>query len=181
MFAVADTHLTVADRTRRLDAVIFNILICNTGAHAKNYSILLTGRGFSLAPLYDLICAATWENVTRNLSQTIAGKDRGDCVMGRHWQRMADECGFNRTMILQRVEALAGKARRNIAPAVELVRAMPGGGHPLLGDFAAAIDSRCRTVVRNLAHVENIGDGGGGDDMEKAAAIARGGPFQTEA
>jgi serine/threonine-protein kinase HipA len=189
MFAVVDTHLTAADRTRLLDAVIFNILICNTDAHAKNYSILLTGRGFSLAPLYDLMCAATWENVTRNLSQTIAGKDRGDYVMGRHWQRMADECGFNRTMILQRVEALAEKARRNIPQAVESVRAMPGGGHPLLGDFAAAIESRCRTVVRNLAHVEDIGDGGGEDagpepeeaDMERAAAIARGGPFQTKA
>jgi serine/threonine-protein kinase HipA len=51
MFAVVDTHLTAADRTPLLDAVIFNILICNTDAHAKNYSILLTGREFSLAPL----------------------------------------------------------------------------------------------------------------------------------
>jgi serine/threonine-protein kinase HipA len=185
MFAVVDTHLTAADRTRLLDAVIFNILICNTDAHAKNYSILLTGRGFSLAPLYDLMCAATWENVTRNLSQTIAGKDRGDYVMGRHWQRMADACGFNRTMILHRVEALAGKARRNIPQAVESVRAMPGGDHPLLGDFAAAIEARCRAVVRNLAHVEDVGEDvepePEGVDMERAAAIARGGPFQTKA
>jgi len=89
---------------------------------------------------------------------------------------------FQPHQILQRVEALAEKARRNIPQAVESVRAMPGGGgHPLLGDFAAAIESRCRTVVRNLAHVEDIRGGGGDDDMERAAAIARGGPFQTKA
>jgi serine/threonine-protein kinase HipA len=154
MFGVADAHLTAADRTRLLDAVVFNVLICNTDAHAKNYSILLTGRGASLAPLYDLMCAAAWENVTRNLSQTIAGKDRGDHIMGRHWQRMADECGFNRTMILRRVEALAEKARKELPAAIETVRAMPGGDHPLLNEFAGAIETRCRAVRRNFAHVE---------------------------
>jgi len=154
MFGVVDAHLTAADRMRLLDAVVFNVLICNTDAHAKNYSILLTGRGFSLAPLYDLMCAAAWENVTKNLSQTIAGKDRGDYLMGRHWQRMADECGFNRTMILGRIEAFAERARRELPKTVEAVRAMPGGDHPLLGEFASAIEARCRTVVRNLVHVE---------------------------
>jgi len=154
MFGVVDAHLTAADRMRLLDAVVFNVLICNTDAHAKNYSILLTGRGFSLAPLYDLMCAAAWENVTKNLSQTIAGKDRGDYLMGRHWQRMADECGFNRTMILGRIEAVAERARRELPKAVEAVKAMPGGDHPLLGEFASVIEARCRTVVHNLVHVE---------------------------
>lgn len=154
MFGVVDAHLTAADRMRLLDAVVFNVLICNTDAHAKNYSVLLTGRGASLAPLYDLICAAAWENVTKNLSQTIAGKDRGDHVKGRHWQRMADECGFNRTMILRRIETVAERVRRELPEAVVAVRAMPGGDHPLLDDFAAAIEARCRTVVLNLAHVE---------------------------
>ena len=154
MFKVVDDHLTAADRMRLLDAVVFNVLICNTDAHAKNYSILLTGRGASLAPLYDLMCAAAWENVTKNLSQTIAGKDRGDHLMGRHWQRMADECGFNRTMILRRIETVAERVRRELPEAVAAVRTMPRGDHPLLGEFAAAIEARCRTVVRLLAHVE---------------------------
>jgi len=154
MFKVVDAHLTAADRMRLLDAVVFNVLICNTDAHAKNYSILLTGQGACLAPLYDLMCAAVWGTVTKNLSQTIAGKNRGEHVKGRHWQRMADECGFNRTMILRRIETVAQKVRRELPETVGAVRAMPGGDHPLLGEFAAAIEARCRTVVLNLAHVE---------------------------
>lgn len=164
MFGVVDAHLTAADRMRLLDAVVFNVLICNTDAHAKNYSVLLTGRGASLAPLYDLMCAAAWENVTKNLSQTIAGKDRGEHLMGRHWQRMADECGFNRTMILRRIETVAERVRRELPEAVGAVRAMPGGDHPLLGEFAAAIEARCRTVVLNLAHVEVKVDDAEDDD-----------------
>lgn len=161
MFGVVDAHLTAADRMRLLDAVVFNVLICNTDAHAKNYSVLLTGRGASLAPLYDLMCAAAWENVTRNLSQTIAGKDRGDHILGRHWQRFADDCGFNRTMILGRIDTLAARVRRELAEAVDAVRAMPAGDHPLLDAFAAAIETRCRTVIANLRQTDDGGDGEG--------------------
>ena len=159
MFGVVDAHLTAADRMRLLDAVIFNVLICNTDAHARNYSILLTGRRFSLAPLYDLMCAAAWKNVTRNLPQTVAGKDRGDHVMGCHRQRMADECCFNRTMILKRIGALAERIRQALSEAVGTARATPGGDHPMLDEFTAAIDSRCRTVVGDLAFVEDAAEG----------------------
>jgi serine/threonine-protein kinase HipA len=57
LFILADEFLTASDRTHLLDAVVFNVLTCNTDAHAKNYAILLTGRGPSLAPLYDVLCA----------------------------------------------------------------------------------------------------------------------------
>ena len=41
----------------RLDYVIFNVLACNTDAHAKNYSLMISGKGFKLAPIYDVMCA----------------------------------------------------------------------------------------------------------------------------
>lgn len=40
-------------------AVVFNVGIVGTDAHAKNYSILIDRSGFSLAPLYDTISAAS--------------------------------------------------------------------------------------------------------------------------
>jgi serine/threonine-protein kinase HipA len=152
MLKLADTHMTAADKLRLLDAVIYNVLICNTDSHAKNYSIILSGRGATLAPLYDLMCAACW-NVTRNLPQSIAGKDRGDHICGRHWQRMADECGFNRTAILRRVEHLANTVLRELGPAVAEVEAMPAGGHGMISEFQGAIMARCRTVRSNLRNV----------------------------
>lgn len=112
------------------------------------------GQGASLAPLYDVLCGDAWENVTRTLSHAVASKVRGDHILGRHWQRMAGECGFNRTMILRRIAALADRVQRELPAAVAAVRAMPAGDHPLLDASAAAIGGRCRTVVRNLAHTE---------------------------
>src|SRR5439155_17212438 len=90
MFGAIDRYLAASDRIGLLDAVIFNVLICNTDSHAKNYSVLVGAGGSArLAPLYDLMCAAAWENVTPNLPQLVAGRDRGDHLAGRHWQRLA--------------------------------------------------------------------------------------------
>jgi serine/threonine protein kinase HipA of HipAB toxin-antitoxin module len=46
-------HLPPTEIVRLLDMVVFNVLACNTDAHAKNYSIMLRGSGASLAPMYD--------------------------------------------------------------------------------------------------------------------------------
>ena len=49
-------HLTepARDVAALFDALAFNWLICNTDAHAKNYSVLLGPNAARLAPLYDI-------------------------------------------------------------------------------------------------------------------------------
>jgi hypothetical protein len=41
------------------------------------------------------MCAAAWDGVTHNLAQKIAGKNRGDHLQLRHWQRFAADCELN--------------------------------------------------------------------------------------
>lgn len=157
MFQLVNRHMTAADTLGLLDAVIFNVLICNTDAHAKNYSIILTGEGARLAPLYDLMCAACWE-VTQNMAQSIAEKRRGAYLCGRHWQRMAVDCGLNPTSILKRVGGLASQVLKHLDGAAAEVAAMPAGEHPMLGDFVAAIRARCRAIAGNLSVCEGQAD-----------------------
>ena len=66
---------------------------------------------------------------------------------------MADECGFNRTAILRRVERLADAVLRELDPAVADVEAMPAGGHDMMPEFHDAIMTRCRAVRNNLRDV----------------------------
>ena len=65
MFYVTRRHMPPTDIVRLLDMVVFNILACNTDAHAKNYSIIIRGNGVSLAPMYDVMCGEVWENVSK--------------------------------------------------------------------------------------------------------------------
>ena len=122
-----------------LDATVFNVLITNTDAHAKNYSILIGGRGLSLAPLYDLMVADAWSGLTRNMAQDIGGQRRGEHVQARHWERMARESGFSPKLLLKRVASLAVKVEANIPAALEHAGRRPFYAGPLC---------RCRPQAR---------------------------------
>ena len=150
-FSLVRRHMQAADMLRLRDAIILNVLLTNVAAHAKNYSLLLTGRGAALAPLYDLMCGAAWPGVTQNMAQDIAGKSRGQHLAARHWRRMAKACGINGTALVRRVRELASKVAAEIDEAAAQVRAMPAGDHPRLPDFVGAINASCRNIVANLA------------------------------
>jgi serine/threonine-protein kinase HipA len=133
-----------------LDYVIFNVLACNTDAHAKNYSLLISGRGVSLAPIYDIMCAAVWSNVTRNMAQKIAGKSRGEHLKRRHWQRFAADTGLNASRTLARVESLAKTLLAKAGASAKAVAALPAGDHPLMPKVVEALEDRARAILSGL-------------------------------
>ena len=151
MIALTRRVALAPDVLRLFDAVVFNILACNTDAHAKNYSILIAaGRRPQFAPLYDVMCGAVFDGVTRNLAQTVAGKDRGEHLKHRHWLRLAAASGLGGAPLLRRVGKLAARVLANAEPAREEVAAMPAGGHATLPMIVEAISQRCRAVLTGL-------------------------------
>ena len=98
--------LRPVDALKLLDQMIFNILVANTDAHAKNYSLLI-GQSLRLAPLYDVSTVLPWPHVNQYFAQNIAGRKRkpGD-IAGRHWDRLAEESGLNTRATKSRVEEL---------------------------------------------------------------------------
>jgi serine/threonine-protein kinase HipA len=151
VFALTRNAMSAADTIALLDAVIFNVLICNTDARAKNYSLMITSRGFKVAPIYDVMCANVWDGVTKYLAQKIAGKIRGEHLKRRHWMRMAEECGLNATRLVVRIGSLATRVTAELDQAVAEVKAMPAGCHGLLDEIHAAISKRCRAIIGGLA------------------------------
>jgi serine/threonine-protein kinase HipA len=153
MFDVTRRHMPPTDIVRLLDMAVFNVLACNTDAHAKNYSIIIRAAGSTLAPLYDVMCGEVWENVTKNLAQKIAGKNRGDHLMGRHWQRFARDCGLNPKQVIDRVGALAKSAIAEAEAAASEVAAMPAGTHAILDQTREAVERRARALLAQLQEV----------------------------
>lgn len=73
-----------------LDAILFNLLIGNFDAHAKNYSLLLEGPDTPrLAPLYDLMSTRVYPNSHRKFAMKIGGEYRPEWIRGRHLSRLA--------------------------------------------------------------------------------------------
>jgi serine/threonine-protein kinase HipA len=150
MFDLTRQHMSSIDVLRLLDVVVLNVLVCNTDAHAKNYSIMIRGNGASLAPMYDVMCGDVWGSVTKNLAQKIAGKSRGDQLSGRDWQQFARECGLNPKQVLDRVETLVQSAIAQADAAASEVAAMPAGTHDVLEQTRQAVKRRAEAIIAQL-------------------------------
>jgi serine/threonine-protein kinase HipA len=158
MFAVTRNAMQAPDILNLVDYVVFNVLACNTDAHAKNYSMMISARGFTLAPMYDVMCAAAWDNITKNLAQKIAGKSRADHLKRRHWERFARDCSLNPPRLIKRIGELASRVLREVPAAAEQVSAMPAGTHVLLPKFVEAIETRARAVIAGLTDLSGSDD-----------------------
>lgn len=168
MFAVTRNAMRAPDILALLDYVTFNVLACNTDAHAKNYSLMISAQGMHMAPLYDVMCAAVFDNVTRNLAQKIGGKNRGEHLKLRHWKRFAEEAGLNPRQTAARVKHLAGQVLAHLDEARAAVEAMPAGGHVMLKSIGTAIERRAKAVLSGLEDTSQSGATKG-----DAAAISR--------
>lgn len=84
----------VIDLRMLLEWVIFNYLIGNADAHAKNISLMLTPQGPKLAPFYDIMSTAVYPELTERLAMKIGGEDRPKWIQEGHWEKFAGEVGI---------------------------------------------------------------------------------------
>ena len=135
-------HVSATDALALLDQVIFNILVANTDAHAKNYSLILpVGAAPRLAPLYDVSTVLSWPHVVKTYAQSIDGKNRNpDMVAGRHWEAIAREIGYRPTDVKNRVQQIVDAMVANKAKVTAAVTALPGATEGYVVQTAEAVE-----------------------------------------
>ena len=92
------------DRLHLISWVIFNYLVGNADAHAKNLSLLITGDGVMLAPFYDLVSTAVYRELTDKLALRIGGENRPQWIRKRHWEKLAKISGANPRILRRRLD-----------------------------------------------------------------------------
>lgn len=124
-----------------LDALVFNLLIGNTDAHGKNYSLLLDGEGgCRLAPLYDLLSARPYWPFKRKMAMKYGGEYRADRIRGRHLDRLAADLGVTPRTVRAHVEEVVERTlSARVEPARNLVPA-PWSGAELLDEIDSFLE-----------------------------------------
>ena len=134
-----------------IQALIFNFLIGNNDAHAKNYSLLLDGPGaIRVAPLYDLLSIAVIDGANRDLAMKYGGEKRLPYLRRRHLRRLADELEVKGPL----VERLARSTIERVLPAIEDARrSLPVEfqGGETLDPIEAAIAERAKRLRKAVA------------------------------
>lgn len=155
LFSVLATEVSPGARLALLDALIFNILICNTDAHAKNYSILIgAGGSAKFAPLYDLLCGEIYPGVTKLLPQKINGRREAIHLFGKDWQHLARSIGLSPAQTLKRVMELCDLVAMQADAASDAVCHMPAGNDPVLERIVFQVQKRSRRIRSQLDQVD---------------------------
>ena len=135
------------DRLQLISWVIFNYLIGNADAHAKNLSLLITSGGISLAPFYDLISTAVYPDLTLNLALKIGGENRPEWIQERHWEAFAGISGANPRIVWKTMAdlsaAITQKARELLADL-----GLENDEHDVVDRICSLVEARASRLIK---------------------------------
>ena len=119
-------HVGFAGQLDFLRRIIFNYLIGNGDAHAKNFSVLYSGKNTKLAPVYDLLCTEIYSNLSRELAMSIGKEFSFDNISRNNFQDMAVDCQIRPEIVFTQIDDLLKK----IIPAAETLKNELAINHP---------------------------------------------------
>jgi serine/threonine-protein kinase HipA len=130
------------DRQQLWFAVVFNFLIGNCDAHGKNYSLLYDSPAPSLAPLYDLVSTAAYDELTKRLAMSIDGAAMLADVDLAAWAALAEEVGFAPRFVRQRMEPFLLR----VLEVSEILARRPVHADPVVKQIRQGIAGRARRL-----------------------------------
>ena len=132
-------HVPLSEMIAFLDMLIYNYLIGNADAHAKNYSVIYRNGGARLAPLYDAVSTAVYPELSRDFAMSVAGDRTFGTITRESFTRLARDCGISPKLLLARLDNLS---ERILSEAGNLA-------DELTGPFPSPVYARVFTVIKN--------------------------------
>ena len=128
--------------------MMFNYLIGNADAHAKNVSVLIDEQGFCLAPFYDLLCVRAYGDT--GLALFIGDEQTFDAV-GRHSREaLCSDCGFRLPDTLKEFRTMASalpKAWAKVCAQIDKMNAPTPPELLLLVTMGKVFESHCHNAM----------------------------------
>ena len=132
-----------------LDYVVFNTLIGNHDAHAKNFSLLYGSGKTALAPLYDALSTAVYPDLTKKMAMKVGSKYEFEDVMPRHWEQFATAAGLSPAQVKKRILEIARRLP-DIAHTTHKALHDEGNDHAIVSQIVTLIEQRCSLTIRRL-------------------------------
>jgi serine/threonine-protein kinase HipA len=132
---------------RFLDYVVFNALLGNHDAHAKNYSLLYKSEIPTLAPLYDVLCTDVYPNLTPKMAMKIGSKYKFNEVQVKQWENFAEEAGLSKAQTKKRIITIANEMT---SVASDVKKSQYFVNESLIQKIVNLIEKRVKVTVQRL-------------------------------
>ncbi len=124
-----------------LDAAIFNVVVGNSDAHGKNFSLLYVDEEVRLAPLYDLLCTAAYPELSPRLAMKVGKRGSLEEMGVKTWPAFADTTRLGATYVLRRVKEISVSVRDSVAKVAE----------PLADEFKSEAPRQFAALIQTRA------------------------------
>ena len=136
--------------------VMFNFLIGNADAHAKNVSVLINDKGYQLAPFYDLLCVKAYGD--NGMALFIGDEETFDAVGKHSWEAFCADCNFGFQPVLKELEKMAltlpGQWQKTQARLIKEHKPSEAE-HDLLARMTAIFDAQCKATLLMLGRTDD--------------------------
>ncbi len=137
-----------------IDAIGLNWLIAGTDAHAKNYSLLISGGSrVRLAPLYDIASILPYDNIDFHkvkLAMKIGGEYKLRNIIGRHWFKFAREVRVDFDLIIANLTNMTRRMPDEVLAALKRAKA-DGLTASILDRLSKLLIDRANECLKMLA------------------------------
>lgn len=146
------TNQPAANRLTFLKMVIFNFLVGNADAHAKNYALLHSIKPSAprLAPLYDVVCTAAYPVLTKKFAMSVGGRNIPDTIRLKHWLTLMPEARASQRLLIKELTALAESIVQEATTLQSEADAL-GFGHPILRNVVQTIQTRSHQILEQAS------------------------------
>jgi len=130
------------DLQQLLNWALFNFIIGNADAHAKNLSFLYANGSVRLSPLYDLICTAVYPRVNNKFAMKMGEQKDPRYLQSSDLKHFSDEVGIDLRIVKRSLLQMAQKVSSGYPKLVDAYHMVPGAA-AIIDDIIRIIRQRC--------------------------------------
>ncbi len=132
-----------------LDAALFNAIIGNADAHAKNFSLLYLPDRTQLAPLYDLLSTVVYPDLSQRFAMKIGRRRTLEEIYPTDLDKFAKNIEIRAPFVRKRMEEIAGAIVEK-SESVASALALPSDRRPMLHEIRDTITGRAHLLLSRL-------------------------------
>lgn len=135
-------------RLHLVDWVIFNFLIGNADAHAKNLSALVSLKGLELAPFYDLLSVTPYGD--ERLALYIGYAETFPAVTSVAWEEFCEDCQLSFTEFRKRLAHFAKRVPSAFSDEIKRLENLPDEEGKLVEKIFATVKQHATFAEESL-------------------------------
>ena len=144
-----ETTLPATETLKLLDAALFNAIIGNADAHAKNFSLLYLPERTELAPLYDLLSTLAYPDLSQRFAMKIGNRSTLKELYPRDLEKFAKDIEIRAPFVRKRTAEIA-EAIAEKSEAVVFALNLPPDRHSVLHSIRGNIVGWAQLILSRL-------------------------------